>query len=108
MENIVGSILQIRPIIEVKQDGTLDVKSKCRGSRIKALNKMLSHFEKNKSNIDYDRVFITHSGCENDAMYLANEINNIVDINELSITTAGSTIGSHCGSNTIGILYIQK
>ena len=35
--NLAGSVLQIRPVIEVKSDGTLGVKEKVRGSRTRAL-----------------------------------------------------------------------
>ena len=108
MENIVGSLLQIRPIIEVKQDGTLNVKEKCRGSRKKALKLLITDFEKRVKDIDLNRVFITHTGCPEDADMLANKLKQIAPINDLIITTAGSTIGSHCGKNTIGILYLLK
>jgi len=49
---------------------------------------------------------VTHSGCESDAEYLAEELNNLAPIQNVLITEAGATIGSHCGPNTIGILYI--
>ncbi len=77
MENIVGSILQIPPIIEVKPDGTLSVKEKCRGSRNKALKLLISNFEKNMKDIDLHRVFITHIGCPEDADMLAIKLKKI-------------------------------
>ncbi len=108
MEHVVGSLLKIRPVIEVKKDGTLGVKEKVSGSRKKALNLMLENFAKNKESIDPTRVFITHSACPNDAAFLYDEIKKIMNIQNLHITEAGSTIASHCGPNTIGILYLNK
>ena len=108
MEHVVGSLLKIRPVIEVKKDGTLGVKEKVSGSRKKALNLMLENFAKNKESIDPTRVFITHSACPNDAAFLYDEIKKIMNIQNLYITEAGSTIASHCGPNTIGILYLNK
>lgn len=108
MEHVVGSLLKIRPVIEVKKDGTLGVKEKVSGSRKKALNLMLENFVKNMETIDPTRVFVTHSACPHDAEYLCEELEKVMNIQNLNITEAGSTIASHCGPNTIGILYLNK
>jgi len=105
MENIIGSLLKIRPIIEVKPDGTLGVKEKNRGSRQKSLDVLLEDFRKNLPCINLHRVFVTHAACRADADYLATELMNLAPIDELNITSAGATVASHCGPNTIGILY---
>ena len=108
IQNIVGSMLKIRPIIEVRKDGTMDIKEKSRGTRKKALTSLLDEFKTNLPQINLHRVFITHSGCDGDAEYLKQELMGIATIEELYITTAGATISSHCGPNTIGILYLLK
>lgn len=108
LQNIVGSLLKIRPVIEVRQDGTLGVKEKLRGTRKRALEALLEDFKNNLPAIDLRRVFITHSGCEADAMYLKNELNQLAEIGEVCITRASATIASHCGPNTIGILYLTQ
>lgn len=101
-----GSMLKIHPIIHVRQDGTLGVLDKVRGNRKKALETLLNNFTKDIPNVDLARVFVTHSGCEKDALYLAERLKALAPFNEVLITTAGATIASHCGPNTIGILYI--
>jgi DegV family protein with EDD domain len=108
MENIVGSLLKIRPVIEVKSDGSLGIKEKTRGTRLKSLVVLLENFKANLDTIDFHRVFITHSGCDEDGTYLAEELRKIAPIEDLLVTTAGCTIASHCGPNTIGILYLTK
>lgn len=108
MQNIVGSLLRIRPVIEVRPDGTLGIKEKITGSRKKALDAILSDFTKNKDKADLQRVFVTHSGCADDAEYIRNGLLNIAPIQYVYITTAGATIASHCGPNTIGILHLMK
>lgn len=105
MEHLVGSLLKIRPVIEVCPDGTLGVKTKIGGSRKKALNSMLDDFQGKLPNIDLHRVFITHTYCDNDAEYLKTELLKLAPIEEVCITHAGSTIASHCGPDTIGILF---
>ena len=106
VQAFVGSMLKIRPIIHVQEDGALGVLDKVRGSRRKALGTLLAGFAANLPHVDLTRVFVTHSGCESDAEYLAEELNNLAPIQNVLITEAGATIGSHCGPNTIGILYI--
>lgn len=105
---VVGSVLKIRPVIEVKEDGTLGVKSKVGGSRMKALNSLLDDFNSHKSEIDLHRVFITHTSPDEDAEYVKAELLKIAPIDEVCITQAGSTIASHCGPGTLGILYFRK
>lgn len=107
LSNFIGSMLKIRPVIAVR-NGTLGVKDKISGSRKKALDSLLMDFKKELPQIDLHRVFVTHTGCDDDADYLKSSLQNLAPIEEINITYAGATISSHCGPNTIGILYIQK
>lgn len=108
MEHVIGSILKIRPVIEVRKDGTLGVREKVSGTRKKGLAALLNNFNKHKEIIDSSRVFITHTVCPEDALYLKAEIERVLEIKEICITDAGATIASHCGPNTIGILFLTK
>jgi DegV family protein with EDD domain len=108
IQALMGSMLKIRPIIEVHSDGTLGVKAKARGTRAKALQMLLDDLESHLPGLDRHRLFVTHSGCQADAEYLAQEIRRIVSPDEVRITLAGSVISSHCGPDTIGILYLMQ
>ena len=108
LQAVFGSVLQIRPVINVRPDGTLGVLDKIRGTRKKALDRLLEGFKTDLPDVDLTRVFITHTGCLEDADYLSAELKKLAEIKDVHITTAGSTIGSHCGPNTIGILYLKK
>ncbi len=108
MAHVVGSMLKIRPIIEVRKDGTLGVREKITGSRKKGLAALLQNFIDKKDHIDPARVFITHAAADEDALYLKAELEKIMEIKEICITRAGATISSHCGPQTIGILFFTK
>jgi len=108
LQAIFGSMLKIRPVIEVRADGTLGIKDKIRGPRSKALNSLLEDFRANLNQIDFKRVFITSTDCPEDSKYLKNQLLAIAPIHEVLITTAGATIASHCGPGTIGIIYSLK
>jgi len=108
IEHLAASILKIRPVIEVKPDGTLGIREKLGGSRKKALLSIFGTLLAQKPLIDSHRVFITHCACFEDAEFLKNEIEKLTFFEEILITEAGSTIASHCGPKTIGILYKTK
>jgi DegV family protein with EDD domain len=108
IEMIVGSLLKIRPILEVHPDGTLGIREKKGGSRKKALESLLQDFRDHLTTLDPHRVFVTHTTSDDDAWYLASEIKKMAPIENLHITSAGSTIASHCGPGCIGILYMTR
>jgi len=108
MQNLMASLLRIRPIIAVQLDGTLNVREKVRGSRSKALAALLDDVKANLPCIDPQHLFVTHTGCIADAQYLKQELLALSPTSEVHITTAGSVIASHCGPDTIGVLYLLK
>lgn len=111
IEMLVGGILKIRPVIEVRGDGTLGVRRKVNGSRKKALLAMVEDFSRDLTTLDTKRVFITHTLTDEataDAFFLKSEIEKLASVDEILFTTAGATIASHCGPETIGILYLTK
>lgn len=105
LQALMGSVLKIRPIIKVV-DGGMIVGQKARGKREKILETMLENALKDKDNMDRKRVFVTHTEGLEDAMFLKKELEANLDVEEIIITDAGCVISSHCGPNTIGILYI--
>lgn len=108
LQSIVGTMLKIHPIIEMRSDGTLGVKDKARGSRKKSMQILLDDFESHLEELDKRRVFVTHTSPDEDAEYLKEEVIRIAAPDEVLITRAGSVVSSHCGPGTIGILYMVK
>ena len=108
IQKIVGSMLKIRPVIELRPDGSLGIREKIGGSLKKALDSLLTDFRDHLPDLDTKRVFVTHTLCDSDAQYLVTEIKKMAPIENLHVTLAGSTIASHCGPGTIGILYMTK
>lgn len=105
---LVGKVLRIRPIIKVN-DGVLDVYKKPMGTMIKACDIMLNDFLDlvKMGKVDLENVMITHSFAEKQSIYMQEflKTNNVL-VENLYISEAGCVISSHCGSGTIGILYI--
>lgn len=104
-----GSLLHIHPIIKVV-DNKLIVASKPRGKYEKAMDEQIKMFNEDLKHIDTDCLFITHSGPETskDYEYIYNKLKSKFPEKNIHITRAGSTVSSHCGPRTIGILYLLK
>lgn len=104
-----ANLLNLKACIEVK-DGAMGVGKKYRGKLEDVLKKYADdRLCEGKDTYDPKRVFIT-STCTERAIpdmvrdYVASK--GIFD--EILVTTAGSTVTSHCGKNTLGILFIHQ
>ncbi|WP_018753336.1 DegV family protein [Paenibacillus sanguinis] len=105
MQNIVGSLLKIRPVIKVV-NGKMTPAYKIRGSRDKALDRLLSNALSHVEEMDQDLIFVTHSLADADAQLLRQALEQNTQAT-VAISDAGCVISSHCGAKTIGILYTK-
>lgn len=105
---LIGNTLRLKPMIQVT-NGKMGVGKKYRGNNKKVL---LSYYEDLKPhllNANNERVFITHSGCDKEVVHeLITNIKELNHFDEVIETIAGSVISSHCGPETLGILYVDK
>ena len=61
------------------------------------------------SDIDTDRIFVTHAGCSEEIVSAAvEEVKATGLFKEVFLTRAGCTVSSHCGAGTLGVLFIRK
>jgi len=109
IQAIAGSVLKIHPIIEVRSDGSLGVKSKARGTLQKGHQQMLDDFAARLPELDRRRVFVTHTfEFDESVQFLVEGVKRVASPEEVCVTRAGSVISSHCGPGTAGILYFVK
>ena len=103
---VVGTMLGIKPVMHVDNEGHLINVAKARGRRasVDAL------FDKAKSTMIGERanssVFISHGDCIEDAEYLAERIKNEIGVKEVRIAYVGSVIGSHSGPGTLALFFL--
>ena len=61
------------------------------------------------SDIHLDKVFVTHAGCDMEIVNMCvAKVKEIAPEANVMITRAGCTVSSHCGRNTLGVLFIRK
>lgn len=104
---IIGSIVNIKPILHVDDEGHLINLSTVRG-RKKSLKELVDYMEKHMGSWadKNDIVFISHSDCEEDAKFVADEIKQRFGINDFIINYIGPTIGSHTGCGTVALFFM--
>jgi len=108
LQNVMSSLLKIRPLIYMQPNGSLGVKKKIRGSRAKALQGLLDDVREDAALIDTRRIFITYNRCEEDADFIKQEILKILPAKEVHLTITGTVVASHCGPKTISIQYALR
>ncbi len=103
-----ANLLKLKPCIQVK-NGKMDVAKKYRGKYSEVLKEYISERTADYSDIILDRVFITHAGCDPELVdEIVEQVKAAAPFKEVFMTRAGCTVSSHCGANTLGILFIRK
>ena len=103
-----ANLLQLKPCICVK-DGKMGVGKKYRGKFATVLEKYIAEQIGDGSKVDLTRIFITHGGCDPELMdRCVAQVKAAADFKEVHLTRTGCTVSSHCGRNTVGILFLRK
>jgi DegV family protein with EDD domain len=105
---LMANTLKLHPMIVVK-DGKMGVSKKFLGKMDFALSKYVSELTKDLLAADKSRVFITHSGCSEATIEKVRVmLEELGCFDEILITRAGGVISSHCGPNTLGVLFYMN
>lgn len=104
-----ANLLKLKPCIEVV-GGKMDTGKKYRGKFEKVILEYVKDRLEGRTDIDRKRIFLTHTRCSEECVKkVEEEIRSFIpDFEEILITTAGATITTHCGPNTLGILFIRS
>lgn len=104
---VVGSMLQIKPVLHMDDEGHLINMAKARGRRasLDAIAKKISELGE-----DYDNstVFISHGDCLEDAKYMEKLFKEKYGVKEVVISYVGPVIGSHSGPGTMAVFFLGK
>lgn len=104
---ILGTVLSIKPIIAVRE-GKMHVQKKPVGPMKRALDAMLKQIIEDKDRLDTDHILLTHSKADKSNEYLLAKLKEEFPNIDIINTNAGCVISTHCGTGTIGILYMVK
>ena len=104
---VVGTMLNIKPIIRVDDSGRLESLAKCRGRKA-ALNYLLDRMAESFDPEIDDTVFIGHGDCLADAQYLESKIRERFGVKNVYINYIGAVVGSHTGPGVAVIFFYGK
>ena len=101
---VMGSLLSIKPVMHVDNDGKLINVLKARG-RKDAINQLFAKIRDTAINVSEQTVFISHGDCLEDAEYLADRIRNELSVKTVVIDYVGPVIGAHAGPGVLALFF---
>lgn len=102
---VVGSILGIKPILKVSENGEIETFAKVNG-RKKAINFMLDYVKTNGENLRNHPIAVLDANSKQDGDDIASKIKEQFGENlDIWRQPVGPVIGSHCGNNVVGIAF---
>lgn len=106
---VIGSMINIKPMIHVNDEGKLINIAKIRG-RKKALSSLLDMMEERMGSYNSkdknEMIMISHSDCEEDAKAVADMIKERYGFENFVINMIGPVIGSHTGPGTVALFFM--
>ena len=104
---VVGTMLQIKPVLHADENGKLVNMGKARGRKasIGELAKKMGELGLPGEN---DTVFICHGDCMEDAQYLESLLKEKCGVKNAFIYYVGAVIGSHSGPGTLALFFMGE
>ena len=102
---LVGTMLKVKPVLHVDNDGHLINMFKVRGRKA-SLEAIANKLGELGGNYDNSTVFICHGDCIEDAEYVENILKTKYGVKEVLINYTGAVIGSHSGPGTMAVFFL--
>ena len=100
-----GTMLSVKPVLHVDDQGRLIPMEKCRGRRA-SLTALVDHMEKTAVDPERYPVFISHGDCLEDAEFVAEEVRRRLGVKEIYCNYVGPVIGSHTGAGVVTLFFV--
>ena len=102
---LLGSMLQIKPVLHVDDEGHLINVSKARGRKA-SIEALLKKAAELGAGYDNETMFISHGNCLEDAQYLAEALKVKLGVKHVHINHVGAVIGSHAGPGVLALFFM--
>ena len=104
---VVGTMLQIKPVMHVDNEGHLIKVDTARGRKA-SLNALVAKVGELAEDPASQTMFISNSDCLEDAQYVADEIKKKYGTKEIIINSIGPVIGAHTGPGCVALFFMGK
>ena len=101
---VVGTLLSIKPVMHVDNEGHLIPIGKARG-RKKSVKALFDKMKELAALEEGDPIFISHGDCIEDANALADMVRAAFPGHEVVINYIGPVIGAHSGPGTLALFF---
>lgn len=101
---LIGTMLSIKPVMHVDDDGHLINVGKARGRRASLLA-LVDHMEETVTDPASQVVFISHGDSQEDADFVADEVKKRFGVKTVVTNFVGPVIGAHSGPGTIALFF---
>lgn len=102
---IVGSVLNIKPVLHVDDEGHLINMHTARGRKA-SLRALADHLAQTAIDPAEQTIFISHGDCEQDVEYLCQQLRERTGVKEIVTSFIGPVIGSHAGPGTVALFFL--
>ena len=102
-----GTMLAIKPVMHVDNEGHLIPVSKARGRKASLLA-LVDQMEQTAIDPRHQTVFISHGDCEADAQFVADEVRRRFGTEDIHINYVGPVIGNHSGPGTMALFFLGE
>lgn len=100
-----GTMLSIKPVMHVDDEGRLIPVSKARGRRASLLA-LVDRMAQTAIDPANQTVFISHGDCLEDAEFVASELRRRLNVQTIHINYVGPVIGNHSGPGTMALFFL--
>ena len=104
---VTGTMLGIKPVLHVDDEGHLIPMEKVRGRRA-SLDALVKHMQATAIRPAEQTVFISHGDCQADCDYVAQQLREKLGVKEIVTSYIGPVIGAHSGPDTVALFFVGE
>ncbi len=104
---VMGTMLGIKPVLHVDNEGHLIPMEKVRGRRA-SLDALLKHMQATAIQPAEQTVFISHGDCQDDCDYVAQQLREKMGVKHIITNYIGPVIGAHSGPGTVALFFVGE
>ena len=104
---VVGSMLSIKPLMHVDDEGHLIKVGTARGRKA-SIRALADDAERLGVDLENQVIFISHGDCLDEAEYLAGIMRDRFHVKDVVISYVGPVIGAHSGPGTMALFFVGK
>ena len=101
---LMGTVLGIKPILQITDEGHLVPREKVRG-RKQSLDNLVSRLARTVQEPEKQTLFLVHANVPEDAKYVIKQVKSHCKFKDIVVNNLGPVIGTHTGNGALAMFY---